>query len=81
MPAAPTRLIPAWWPGANSTDVLLYSTGASAAFGAFTPGEAARLPQVVQSAVIVNYPVAVPAAADLLAPEDNAVPARSRHCL
>ena len=63
----------------DAPDVLLYSTGASAGFGAFSPGEAARLPQVVQSAVIVNYPVAVPAAADLLAPEDNAVPARFWH--
>jgi FtsX-like permease family len=63
----------------DAPDVLLFSVGQPAAFGRFSPAAAARLPQAVQSAVIVNYAVAAPAAADLLAPTANAVPARFWH--
>lgn len=63
----------------DAPDVLLFSAGQSAPFGAFSPAAAARLPQAVQSAVIVGYTVAAPAAADLLAPTGNAVPARFWH--
>ena len=64
----------------DAPDVLLFSfPGPSQTFGQFSPQAAARLPQVTQSAVIVNYQVATPAAADLVAPESNAVPARFWH--
>jgi hypothetical protein len=71
---------PALLAWSDAPDVTLFSfAGQSGTFGHFSPAAAARLPQVVQSAVIVNYQVATPAAADLVAPETGQVPGRFWH--
>jgi hypothetical protein len=71
---------PALLAWSDAPDVELFSfAGQSGTFGHFSPAAVARLPQAAQSADLVNYQVATPAAADLLAPETGEVPGRFWH--
>jgi hypothetical protein len=61
------------WSGAP--DLLLFSfPGTSRTFGKFSPQEVAAVPQARQAAILAGYPVASPAAAQVIAPESTAVP-------
>ena len=61
----------------DAPDVLLFSfPGASGTFAQFSPREAAAIPQARQAAILVGYPVASPAAAQVIAPESTLVPSR-----
>jgi ABC-type lipoprotein release transport system permease subunit len=64
----------------DAPDVLLYSfAGKSATFGHFSARAAANLPQADRSAIVAGYDVATPAAAEVFAPETDAVPSRFWH--
>lgn len=64
----------------DAPDVLLFSyPGESATFGRFSARAAANLPQAEQSAILVSYNVASPAAVQIIAPETNVVPTRFWH--
>jgi len=64
----------------DAPDVLLFSfPGPSPTFGQFSQDAAARLPQAVQSATLVNYNVAEPASANIVAPESDVVPSQFWH--
>ena len=64
----------------DAPDLLLFSfAGESRTFGRFSPGAAAALPQVQGSAVLGVYDAVAPAAAEVVAPESDAVPGRFWH--
>jgi hypothetical protein len=64
----------------DAPDVLLFSfPGKSATFGRFPARAAANLPQAERSAIVVGYDAATPAAAEVFAPETDAVPSRFWH--
>jgi ABC-type lipoprotein release transport system permease subunit len=64
----------------DAPDVLLFSfAGESATFGRFSVRAAAKLPQAEKSAIVVSYNVASPAAAQVIAPETDAVPSKFWH--
>ena len=61
----------------DAPDLLLFSfPGTSQTFGQFSPRAVAAVPQARQSAILAGYPVASPAAAQVIAPESTAVPTR-----
>ncbi len=61
----------------DAPDLLLFSfPGTSRTFGQFSPQAVAAVPQARQSAILAGYPVASPAAAQVIAPESTAVPTR-----
>ena len=61
----------------DAPDLLLFSfTGVSSTFGQFSPRAAAAVPQARQSAVLAGYPVASPAAVQVIAPQSTVVPSR-----
>ena len=61
----------------DAPDVLLFSfPGTSGTFAQFSPREAAAIPQARQAAILAGYPVASPAAAQVIAPESTLVPSR-----
>ena len=61
----------------DAPDLLLFSfPGTSRTFAQFSPREAAAVPQARQAAILAGYPVASPAAAQVIAPESTLVPSR-----
>jgi ABC-type lipoprotein release transport system permease subunit len=61
----------------DAPDVLMFSfPDASRTFAQFSPREAAAIPQARQAAILAGYPVASPAAAQVIAPESTLVPSR-----
>ena len=61
----------------NPPDLLLFSfPGTSRTFGQFSPQAVAAVPQARESAILAGYPVASPAAAQVIAPESTVVPSR-----
>ena len=61
----------------DAPDLLLFSfSGVSQTFGRFSPQAAAAVPQARQAAILAGYPVASPAAAQVIAPESTVVPSR-----
>ena len=61
----------------DAPDLLLFSfPGTSRTFGQFSPQAVAAVPQARQSAILAGYPVASPAAAQVIAPESTVVPTR-----
>jgi ABC-type lipoprotein release transport system permease subunit len=64
----------------KAPDLLLFSfAGTSKTFGQFSLRAAAAVPQARQSAVLVGYNVATPAAAQIIAPVTNVIPGRFWH--
>ena len=79
--AAGARRTDAAYPGllawSDAPDLLLFSfSGVSQTFGRFPPQAAAAVPQARQAAILAAYPVASPAAAQVIAPESTVVPRR-----
>ena len=61
----------------RAPDVLVFSfPDASRTFAQFSPREVAAIPQARQAAILAGYPVASPAAAQVIAPESTVVPSR-----
>ena len=61
----------------RAPDLLVFSfPGRSGTFAQFSPGEVAAVPQARQAAILAGYPVASPAAAQVIAPESTMVPSR-----
>ncbi len=61
----------------DAPDLLLFSfPGTSRTFAQFSPREVAAVPQARQAAILAGYPVASPAAAQVIAPESTLVPSR-----
>ncbi len=82
--AAGARRTDAAYPGllawSDAPDLLAFSfSGVSQAFGRFSPQAAAAVPQARQAAILAAYPVASPAAAQVIAPESTMVPGRFWH--
>jgi hypothetical protein len=79
--AAGARRTDAAYPGllawSDAPNLLLFSfPDASGTFAQFSPREAAAIPQARQAAILAAYPVASPAAAQVIAPESTIVPSR-----
>ena len=61
----------------DAPDLLLFSfPEASRTFAQFSPREVAAVPQARQAAILAGYPVASPAAAQVIAPESTVVPSQ-----